>query len=472
MTTIHSPQQLPTPTSSSTSRRNTTAPAAPKLRDSCHACALSKLKCYKEKPTCSRCAKRGITCEYVATKRGGRKHSNRASINDAIKTAPATTIAIQTTNDVIQSLSPLDGWFTKSGTEPLSSPGIQSSPRSTLSNTSPSFFQNHGLSPSDQTLSSTVTMSTDLDEFFASPISFSMPDISDADILGQDDFFSAGMDSHGNGSESLFDGPPMFDDTLKFEAVSELLSFHNIAPRSPPNSRQSPAAENMQSYQPSRTLESPCFCLVRALGLMKQLFPNPSNSKNGDERTSIRTIQAVIQKNEHTVEAISLMLQCPCSQDSYLLAIMSLIVFKVLGWYAAAARRKPSNRDDGTASGLQSPISTHARYASHAEQVLQIPAAVGSYYLDGEDSTRMAAQLVLGELHRVQRLVNQLSAKLKLQSAKNNSGADTPNSLGYDNSEIEPALPLSAAMLDQLESDMRKRLRGLSLDIVECLRRE
>lgn len=40
-----------------------------KLRDSCHACASSKVKCHKEKPTCSRCRKRGITCEYFAHRR-------------------------------------------------------------------------------------------------------------------------------------------------------------------------------------------------------------------------------------------------------------------------------------------------------------------------------------------------------------------------------------------------------------------
>ena len=74
-----SPRGLPTP-SSSVGRRPT-APAAPKLRESCQVCASSKLKCSKEKPTCSRCAKRGLICEYVTAKRGGRRHDDRSSIN-------------------------------------------------------------------------------------------------------------------------------------------------------------------------------------------------------------------------------------------------------------------------------------------------------------------------------------------------------------------------------------------------------
>ena len=149
---------------------------------------------------------------------------------------------------------------------------------------------------------------------------------------------------------------------------------------------------------------------------------------------------------------------------------MSLIVFKVLGWYAAAARKAPSSDDDN--HSMQSPRSCHSRRSSRFEEVLQDPAVVGSYCLDGEDSARMAAQLVLSELHRVQRLVNQLSRKLKVQTAKNGGLADTPNSLGYETSDSEMTLPLSAVMLDQLEMDLRKRLKALSYEIVEGLRRE
>ncbi|KAK3901816.1 hypothetical protein C8A05DRAFT_16058, partial [Staphylotrichum tortipilum] len=40
-----------------------------KLRDSCTDCASSKVKCSKEKPTCSRCARRGVTCIYMVSRR-------------------------------------------------------------------------------------------------------------------------------------------------------------------------------------------------------------------------------------------------------------------------------------------------------------------------------------------------------------------------------------------------------------------
>lgn len=220
---MHSPPpRLPTPSFSAS--RGSTAHAAPKLRDSCHACASSKLKCYKEKPTCSRCANRGLICEYVATKRGGRKHHNRSSINDSSNTSAGTTV----TTNVTQLLPQLSSWFapnsTISSTDPLPSPA------------SSNLFPNL-LSPVDQSLSSTLTdLSTDLDDFGASPLSFSVPDLSDTDILGQAHFFSTGIDSSSNGPATLFDTFPGFEDV-----VSEPLALSN--PRSPLNIAASPTSD-------------------------------------------------------------------------------------------------------------------------------------------------------------------------------------------------------------------------------------
>ena len=477
------PPQLPRklPSAPSTGRR-TTAPAAPKLRDSCDACASSKLKCHKEKPTCSRCAKRGIACAYVATKRAGRKHSRRLSVYNSSGSTSSPSGA--TAGNVTQPKPLHGGRFgtksTTSGTSPLPSLGVIHPPRRlSTSGRSSNPFPNP-LSPADGSPSSAVTdLATNLDDLFASPLFFSMPDMSDTDVMDQTYFFSTGFDSSSSNSpKNVFDIFPAFNDLNAEDAdsdnaISEFLVLSS--PRSPPNSRVSPISD-AQSYQDPGTTDSPCFCMVKALGLMKQLFPNQSptcttSSIQGfDKHTGIPTIQAVIAQNEQTTDAISSMLQCSCSQDGYLLAIISLIIFKVLGWYAAAARQTPSSGDDSRSA--QSQWTSNFRHPPHAEQVLQDPATVGSYRLDGEDSARMAAQLVLSKLHCVQRLVNQLSTKLKVQAAKNGMGADTPDSLDYESADSETSVPFSAVTLDQLEVDLRKRLMALSLDIREGLRKE
>jgi hypothetical protein len=78
----------------------------------------------------------------------------------------------------------------------------------------------------------------------------------------------------------------------------------------------------------------------------------------------------------------------------------------------------------------------------------------------------MAAQLVLSELHRVQRVVNALSEQLKSQGLQESVGG-RPDSTCLDGHES--VLPVH--LLDQLAADLRARLRGLSGQIVDRLRR-
>lgn len=54
------------------STSNQPASAQCNLRSSCDLCYSSKLRCTREKPTCTRCQKFGITCVYSPTKRPGR----------------------------------------------------------------------------------------------------------------------------------------------------------------------------------------------------------------------------------------------------------------------------------------------------------------------------------------------------------------------------------------------------------------
>lgn len=311
----------------------------------------------------------------------------------------------------------------------------------------------------DQTLFSTSTVvGNDLDDLFNSPISFSA-EISDFNLFKPADFFPAGIENMGDGPESLSNTYPVFENS-----VSELLALS--VPNSTPNHSITRSKE-VREYQEARESEPPCSCLVQALGFMKQLFPSPSSTdcmtwatQGIEKATATPTFQATIARNETTIEAVGAMLNCPsCSKDSYLLAVMSLMIFRLLGWYAAVARQ--------TASLHGSP-QCRSRQPSPPALVLETPGVVGSYHLDGADSPRMTAQLVLGELHRVRRLVDQLSSKLKMQAAKNGRGAETPESMELDN---EMVLPLSAMMYDQLDVDMRKRLKALSFEMIDRLKR-
>ncbi|KAL8830463.1 MAG: hypothetical protein Q9191_001425 [Dirinaria sp. TL-2023a] len=348
-------------------------------------------------------------------------------------------------------------WFAASSSNPSTeaacSPVVMQ--HTPIANVSGSFDRLQDFfTPTDQALCSTsADQGTSLDDLFTSRIPFS--EMSDVNLFGKADFFPIGIDSSSNGSETLSDAYPLFED-----AVSELftLSF----PGSTPKHSTSPSKE-VQNYQEIHPTKEPCSCLVQALGFMKQLFASSSNActQGLDDATATSSIQAVIARNEATIEAVGSMLKCSCSHDGYLLAVMSLIIFRVLGLYAAVARKTPN---------LQGAQACLSRQSPPTEQVPQNPTIVGSYCLDGADSARMAAQLVLNELHRVRRLVDQLSSMLKLQAAKKGTGggAETPETLDLDS---EMTLPLSAVMYDQLDIDLRKRLKALSWEMLDRLRR-
>ena len=257
------------------------------------------------------------------------------------------------------------------------------------------------------------------------------------------------------------------------EAVSKLPTPSK--PLTPPNSRASPTSD-LQSL-PNFGSESSCRCLIGALGLLEQLLAGPiacTPSKDQPIENATRqlpAIQSVIAENEQSTDAINKMLRCECSQDEYLLTIISLIVFKVLGRYAAAANEKLETDDSQSLNKLHA--DDQQLPSGHSEQVAHSPAFAGSYGVDGEYHGRMAAQLVLSKLDRVQRLVNLLSQRLKGHGTRTGT-VNTPRSVTDDK---EPPLgensasPFSAVMLDQLEVDLRKRLRAVSSDIVDLLRR-
>jgi hypothetical protein len=151
-------------------------------------------------------------------------------------------------------------------------------------------------------------------------------------------------------------------------------------------------------------------------------------------------LELVIEANKQYINQVDAMLQCQCSADGYLLTIISLIVFKILDSYGAAASESEVRK----------------AMADAAE----------------EDEQRVAAQRVMGELHRVQRLVKQLAKHNKryiaTESPEMTPGAFT---LFGQQEEGEASFPFSTVKLCQLETDMRRRLRSLSLKLAVHLRK-
>lgn len=502
--------------------------SAPKLRDSCQACAASKVKCHKEKPKCSRCAKRGLACEYLATKRAGRtsykkqaaaaaaKRLNAHANLDALLVAglpPTTTTTTCST----------DAWFTLDAFAAANNNHHHHHHHhhdAAAFDGSPTLFGDMGTM--DQTTPSTglnpLPSFDDYLELSLSPTTALSPSSTACSQLPDPSFFPLhngleGLDLRRKSSTSSscydpngfvdFDNPfgntslptgsggrdafPMLDPSLLPSHSSRRSSANTTAVGSP---QLPPCRSLLSSHCGAYTS-----CLPRALDLLKQLAPQScplSSSKMSPQHESNKpsspppTIHSVIVHNRQTIDAVRSMLECPCAADNFLPIVLTLVVCKVFGWYAAAARvgsassSSPSSpsSSSSSSSGSQSPLVEQPPKPPQHRLAHEQVVVVGNYYcLDGQDSPYMAGQLVLSELHRVQRIVNQLSMRLTAQPSSSSSSSSpfSTHSTAYgssrssSSSEAFPLSLFSAPLLHQFERDLRKGLKKLSLDIVREL---
>ncbi|BCS19610.1 Zn(II)2Cys6 transcription factor [Aspergillus puulaauensis] len=454
-----------------------------KLRESCISCSKSKVKCDKEKPTCGRCVRRGLPCEYMVSRRTGRTRVigvERPPTTMAATTTMTTTATTATTGTMTVDCSL--GTSTPNHTRPphradiggtpappqqalpavtAHSPAITTrpSPKPTHLQSPPSDSElwNAILSPnasSSTDLSSLLSVNTDIGQLFASL------------------------------SPSQLDGPDNMDTDLHAHGLGEL----SVADPSSSLMHELEGPERLP-LPDSAAKAHPC-CLALCLDILMRLFPNAQAScerpGSQDGPGKFCTIESVIEDNKQILGTVQTVLECRCAEDEYVATLVSLIVFKVMGWYVAVARDRSSDpiRDDDFSwvSGGSSGSDTRRHsVASFEEQVLHLPTIVGSYCVDGHHQSRMAAQLVLSELYRVQRLVTLVGRRLEAIRHRSLSADSTSTSSSASSSVPDsggglsglariPAAPLSSTTLSHLEDDLRKRLRAVSSETISILR--
>ena len=216
---------------------------------------------------------------------------------------------------------------------------------------------------------------------------------------------------------------------------------------------------------------SSCGCLSIALDLLKTLSL-AALTHSGSQSSA----QILLAENKQSIESINNMMAClSCGGDSFLLIILSMILLKILARYAIAAQTQRQGAQPQEAEGDVG-IRLGDTIMSNTEDQTRLPSH--NYAVSGDDKTqaRTPAQLVLGELHRVQRLANQLSSTLKRSTEGDGGKPGTVLEIlggyndGMDDNGTSMVPSFSASTLGQVESDVRKSLRSLSADIIKGLR--
>ncbi|KAG9229998.1 aflatoxin regulatory protein-domain-containing protein [Amylocarpus encephaloides] len=471
-TSMHSNVQVSKASFSQGGGESTSTTTTSKLRDSCHACALSKVKCHKQKPTCSRCTKRGIACEYIITKRPGRKRDSTHAKANNDSNGDTREVMIETSSVAqypwLGMTSSTTADSTVSGGNNFLSP-LNLSPTSPRSDIVPGVEQSNSeifSIPFEHFPSELMGMSNDFDDFFNSPVTFSGLETLDHRFLSQ---------GRSDIAKLLIPDDP---DPEPLSEISSAELSNSSKATSPPNHRSLSSSDTSVSGG-----SDSCFCLIQALDIMKKISSNTISASpelhSGEHATNMSNVgpsvaigvpsaQAVVLENKQTIEVLTAMLQCSCREDGYLLMVLSMVVFRIVGRYAAAALKRPD--EDGGGSERSS-VSASAK-----ERKIR----PSNYDPDDEGPRRMAAQLVLIELHRVQRLINELSLRLQAHgrgsAGNSNEGISAVRNSRWErqiptlSDHLTKAAPFSAARFAQLEVDMRKCLSTLSSEIINMLR--
>jgi hypothetical protein len=401
------------------------APSGVKLRESCEACASSKVKCSKDKPTCSRCDERAIPCQYFVTQKTGRKQRRRDTRNDSIDISTSC-----------QSMAP-----PSSVSRCFSQPDLPT-----------------GVSISDSLFSAPDGNSnacSSLEDFMASlPMASSFPPLTPAQSLSTcstREYTPESFSTFNFGLDQLDTLLQPNDTSLSTEALdTDLVEF---APFPTANPLQTPCDANSLSSADGLEL---------AMQLMMQLSRQEEDlsscSTPTPPATSPSQLDTTINRNKKVIETVSTMLQSRDSLDGYCLIVICLVISKVLSTYVVAVHASRTCRFSQLQHRPSTSSSTISGWSS-------ITTELGSTDITDKVDP-VAAQRVLQEFHNAQVSVDQLGARMELCAKRNRSFGNC-----VDGDVSVPGFPFSATVMEQLYGELRKRLSALSLELLDDLKR-
>lgn len=158
----------------------------------------------------------------------------------------------------------------------------------------------------------------------------------------------------------------------------------------------------MAAPQPDSAASAPVQshdCTKFAFQILNSLYSPPSSQPSFNDfngaADGLPTLDAVLSANKAAVESLSVLLACPCSANPHFSTTIAFSITKILSWYQAIA---------GIAQDITSPINTRMEAFTHT------PILLGDFKLEAEDEETFRTQIILGELRKVEKLIDMFSA--------------------------------------------------------------
>jgi len=141
-------------------------------------------------------------------------------------------------------------------------------------------------------------------------------------------------------------------------------------------------------------------CTQFAFQTLNSLYAPPTSPPSAGDFTGssdgLPTLDTVLSTNKSAVDKLYVLLGCPCSTNPHFSTTIAFTITKILSWYQAIA---------GVNDPEDSPINTKMEAFTHS------PLALGEFRLQVEDEDTFRTQLILGELRKVEKLIDKFSER-------------------------------------------------------------
>jgi hypothetical protein len=156
-------------------------------------------------------------------------------------------------------------------------------------------------------------------------------------------------------------------------------------------------------------------CTQFAFQILNTLYAPPSSQPSVSDFSGaadgLPTLDAVLSANKAAVDKLFALLNCSCSANPHFSTTIAFTIVKILSWYQAIAG---ANRAD-----IISPINTRMEAFTHT------PISLGAFKLELEDEETFRTQIILGELRKVEKLIDTFSERYCKKSGSMDIGIDT-----------------------------------------------
>lgn len=351
-------------------------------RESCDNCAKSKVRCGKEQPWCQRCVRRNKVCSYSPSQRSRKRtlsttntESERWTGTVPLSTMDSSTSAMS--NDASVLLGQADGW-----------------------GTCPDLVE---LLASDSNTDSLAP--ENINRVWLSDINTPSGDGNMNGSLQRADAFLLPQHSSLSASSS------------KNTAISSVASIDNMA------ARTRSSATNRQH------------CEVDLISALAKL-DLPSFSCRGEVKPKIpQDLGIILAASRSALSCVSKTVSCTCTPGDNVPLLVTAAVLRIISWYDIVLQNCCGSGDNTNTTtttittddcGYNSPAasveneeleraptrdSAISLEGSDGSGFFMPPVTIGAYELDSESRERMISHIMLSELSKMGRLLNNFSKK-------------------------------------------------------------